>query len=105
MGHVAKKCRCQRVFLAGDACPACGLRDGFEQVELSGKGTVYSFSRVHVPTPAYKDRAPYILALVDLDGGPRVTGQVEPAEGDALEVGSSVLLTRQEDGVPWFRLG
>ncbi len=104
MGHVAKRCRCQRIFLAGDACPACGMRDGFEQIELSGKGTIYSYSRVHVPTPAYEDRAPYTLALVDLESGPRVTGQVEAAEGASIEVGSPVVLTREEGGVPWFGL-
>ena len=77
-----------------EACPACGRRrverlpscpycgtEGGDAVEVAGTGTVYSFVRVHRPlTPAAADEVPYCVATVDLDGGGRLFGRVEPPE-------------------------
>jgi len=83
-------------------CPACGRRrfprlpscpycaaEGGDDVEVPGTGTVYSFVRVHrALTPASADEVPYCVATVDLDGGGRIHGRVEPPE--ATEIGLSV---------------
>ncbi len=72
-------------------CPACGNSD-FSPVELAGRGTIYSFTRVHLGTELFKDKTPYLLAIVELEGGARVTGRVlEPGEGEA-RVGQTVEL-------------
>lgn len=97
---------CSRLFLSGasaPACPSCGRREGIAETSLSGKGTLYSFTRVHVPTPRFQDKAPYVLALVDLAEGARVTCQIETADPAGLTVGASVAFASLTDGVPVFR--
>lgn len=98
---------CGRKFVGGTACPSCGRREGLEPTLFSGRGTVYSFSRVHVPTPAHQARAPYILALVDLEEGTRLTCQIEagdPAAVAAIAIDAKVTFDREEAGVPIFQL-
>jgi len=105
MELAGKRCSgCSRRFVGGSACPSCGLRDGLEDLLFSGRGKVYSFSRVHVPTPAHQARAPYLLALVDLDEGARVTCQIEAPDPAAVAIDGRVLFDREEGGVPMFRV-
>lgn len=56
------------------ACPKCASRD-LRETALPETGTVASFTEVHVPTPAFADDAPYVVAVVDF-GAVRLTGQV-----------------------------
>jgi hypothetical protein len=53
-------------------CPACEAWD-VEWRESPGRGTLYSFTIVHRPMKGWEARAPYVLAMVDLDEGPRLT--------------------------------
>lgn len=49
-------------------CPACYSSE-HEWALLSGRGAVYSFSVVHhVTAAAFKEDAPYVVALVTLEG-------------------------------------
>lgn len=50
-------------------CPFCGSQS-VSYVESSGLGTVYSFTVVRRGSGAYRDAAPYILAMIELDEGP-----------------------------------
>jgi len=65
-------------------CPAC--RGRVEPAEFGPAGTVWSATVVHVSLPGRK--APYALAYVDLDAGPRVLAQ--PAGNTPLRVGQRV---------------
>jgi uncharacterized OB-fold protein len=57
------------------ACYACGSRS--LRVEPQPKtGTVVSYTEVRTPPPALADRAPYTVAIVELDSGARLTGRV-----------------------------
>src|SRR5882757_209972 len=59
-------------FMPRYLCPEC-WSDDLEWVESSGRGRVHSFSVVHrAPTPVHMANAPYVIALVDLDEGPRM---------------------------------
>lgn len=51
------------------------------EVQLGGKGEVYSFTTVTDPPAGYEEQAPYILALVKLDEGPMVTAQLTDLDG------------------------
>lgn len=79
---------CGRARLpAMPTCPDCGDRR-FEAVAVAGTGTVYSRIRVHRALhPDRVDEVPYTVAAVDLDGGGRIFGRVEPdgAIGDRVE--------------------
>jgi uncharacterized OB-fold protein len=63
-------------------CPACGGRDA-SPTEVSGRGTVYSFTVNHQPWDG--DAEPYVIGVVELDeqDGLRLTTnliEVDPAE-------------------------
>jgi uncharacterized protein len=71
-------------------CPQCNSLS-IEVVQLSGRGTLYSYSVLHYPQhPAFD--YPVLAALVDLDEGVRLVSNltgVEPVDiriGMALEV-------------------
>jgi uncharacterized OB-fold protein len=68
-------------------CPAC-WSDDVADVVLSGRGTLYSFSEVHMnPMPPFGDQVPYIAALVDLEEGPRLATRLVDVEADDVESG------------------
>lgn len=57
-------------------CPGCGGFDSV-QVVIPGTGRVHASTVVRWPAhPAFADLVPYVVALVDLDAGPRVVGRV-----------------------------
>lgn len=58
------------------ACRACG-GTAFTWTEMSGRGTVFSFVVYHrVYHPAFKDKVPYVLAVIALEEGPRIASNV-----------------------------
>jgi len=66
-------------------CPACGRADGQDPVELSTRGTVYSFTVVRQAPPGVE--VPYVLAYVDLHEQVRVMCQLSGARPEDYEVG------------------
>jgi hypothetical protein len=71
-------------------CPKC-LDEGTEWVTLSGRGTIYSWIIVHRPQhPAFFADAPYNVAIVELEEGPRLHTNVVECPNDALRIGLPV---------------
>jgi uncharacterized OB-fold protein len=67
-------------------CPECWSEDLVWE-EVTGRGTLYTFSTVFVnDLPPFADRLPYVVAIVDLDEGPRVLTNIVDCEPDALYV-------------------
>jgi uncharacterized OB-fold protein len=66
-------------------CPSCGCRD-ISIVVASGKGFLYSYNIHHRPAPGFTP--PYVIAVVELDEGPRMmTNIVEcPQTPEALQL-------------------
>lgn len=60
-------------------------------VEASGRGTVYSYTviRQNHARP-FRDWIPYVVALVDLDEGPRLMTNVVGTDPDDVHVGMAV---------------
>ncbi|WP_235959216.1 Zn-ribbon domain-containing OB-fold protein [Nocardioides acrostichi] len=69
----------------GPACPDCGALDrGF--VVAAGTGTVFSFV-VHRHPPIPDKELPILLALIDLDEGVRMVGEVVDLAPEELRIG------------------
>ncbi len=73
----------------GPACPACGALDrGY--VVASGLGTVFSYV-VHRHPPVPGKELPIVIALIDLDEGVRMVGEVagfvRSGQDDRIEIG------------------
>lgn len=81
---IGQKClKCGRIiFPPKAACNYCSGSFEFEEVQLSGKGTVYSYTIIAgggVP-PEFEEmgkcKGSYPVAIVELDEGPRVIAQL-----------------------------
>lgn len=72
-------------------CPACGGL-AWEARPVAGTGTVHTFTVTHHPTfPGFE--SPFVVAVVDLDDGPRmVTNLVDVDPGD-VRIGMPVEVT------------
>ncbi len=66
---------CQAVFLGErENCSKCGARGNFEAFRMSTKGKLYSYCIVHRSFPGIE--VPYVSAIVDLEGGGTVKGNL-----------------------------
>lgn len=59
-------------------CAKCSTQGPFEALKLSNTGEVHVWSIIHQATPYVK--APYIAAIVDLEGGGSVNTNIEGIE-------------------------
>jgi len=81
----------KRLIPPRPACYACGGRH--LHVESQPKtGTVVSYTEVRTPPSALADRAPYTVAVVELDSGARLTGRVTLPYAET-DIGMAVRLT------------
>jgi hypothetical protein len=78
-------------------CPRCWSQDVSPTV-ASGRATLYTWSIVHQNSAPFDSRTPYILAMVDLDEGPRLMTVIEQCSVEHLHAGMSLALAfRTED--------
>jgi uncharacterized OB-fold protein len=105
----AQRCKdCGKFFTfpPQGSCPHC-LSSNYDWVALSGKGRVYSFVTYHRAWhPAYQDKIPYNVSLIDLDEGPRLVSNVVGCKHDEVKVGMPVEIVyddREEYTLPQFR--
>ena len=76
------KCKsCSSIFLGARAvCSKCGARDQLAPLKLSNKGKLYAYSIVHRSFPGVE--VPYVSAIVDLEGGGTLKGNLINVEPD-----------------------
>lgn len=55
----------------------------------SGRGTIFSYV-VHRHPPLPDNELPLVIALIDLDEGVRMVGELPGVDEDAVAIGSSV---------------
>jgi uncharacterized OB-fold protein len=86
----------KHVFYPRLSCPHCGAR-ALEWVPVSGNATVYSYTVARRAThPAFADRVPYVIAIVELDEGPRMTTNVVGCAPDDVKIGMRVRATFED---------
>ncbi len=75
------------IYYPRTCCPRC-LSPELEWQQISGTGTLYSFTIARRPTaPFWADELPQLIAMVELDEGPRLTSTLCNVEEDAIRVG------------------
>ena len=78
------------VYYPRTHCPGCLTRD-LEWRGVSGNGVVHTYTVARRPTaPPWSDDVPQLIAVVELDEGPRLTTELVNVEPDAIEVGMRV---------------
>ena len=73
-------------------CPKCRRASigKMEPIQLSGNGEVVTYTVVYDPAVGYELLTPYVLAIVKLDEGPRVTSQIVGCDPKEVKIGSRV---------------
>ena len=105
----AQRCKaCGKFFTfpPQGSCPHC-LSSDYEWIAVSGKGKVYSYVTYHRAWhPAYQDKTPYNVSLIDLAEGPRLISNVIGCKHDEVRIGMPVEIVyddREEYTLPQFR--
>ena len=76
---------CNSIFLGErEVCSNCTARGKIQPVKLSNKGKLYSYSITFRSFPGID--VPYISAIVDLDGGGTVKGNLIDCEPDTEKI-------------------
>ena len=88
-------------------CAACFSSD-VRWVQSSGRGTVWSFTVTRQNrTPGFAEDVPYVLALVELDGGVKMFTNIVGCPPQDVHIGMAVEVTfiRASDqiSVPYFK--
>ena len=82
-GHQCKKC--SAMFLGErKICAKCGNRGGLTPTRLSNQGHLYVYSIVHRSFPGID--VPYVSAIVDLEGGGTVKGNLINVDPDPEKI-------------------
>lgn len=76
---------CQAMYLGSRiACSKCGGRDRLNAVRLADTGSLYSYCIVHRSFPGID--VPYVSAIVDLDDGATIKGNLIGVEPDPEKI-------------------
>lgn len=93
-------------FYPRSTCPTCGA-GGLTWRPVSGRGSLHTFTVARRATHAkLADRVPYVIAIVELDEGPRLTSTVVGADPDTLRIGQRLVVDfedHEEISLPVFR--
>ena len=86
-------------------CPAC-MSGEFDLQEISGRGTVYTYTRIDAAPSGFEDVAPYTIAVVDLEEGGRLLGWLgESIAPDEVAIGMPVqVVPRLFEDIPEIRV-
>ncbi|HJJ57168.1 MAG TPA: Zn-ribbon domain-containing OB-fold protein [Methanocorpusculum sp.] len=68
---------CGKTFFPPRAiCPHCRREGMMSEVALSGKGKILTFTIIHSSSEQYAVFKPYVLAIIELEEGARMTSHV-----------------------------
>jgi uncharacterized OB-fold protein len=80
------------------ACYDCGSLD-HEWVEMSGRATLYTWTIAHPPLlPFFHQRAPWPIAVVQLEEGPRLVTNITGIDPEYYEIGMPLEATYEDIG-------
>lgn len=87
-------------------CPHCWGED-IDLSAATGKARVYTWSVIHQNAAPFDSRTPYVVAMVDLDEGPRLMTVLEDCPPERVQAGMDVAIAFRDDDdgftVPVFR--
>jgi uncharacterized OB-fold protein len=81
-------------------CPTCHRKSigKMEKIKLKGEGQVFSYSIVHDAPPQYELMKPYVVAIIELDEGIKITGQIIDCDSAEVHIGMKVKSTLRKLG-------
>ena len=101
---------CKMVFFPPrELCPGCWSSELSWQT-MGGRGTVWTFTEVHVAfyDDTWADDVPYVVAVIELEEGPRLLANIVEPDIASLAIGDRVeaIFEDRSEGVtlPVFRV-
>ncbi len=91
-GYVCPRCKWSDVHQV-TVCPRC--HSPLEMASYPGRGKIASFTVIHYPPKGFENQTPYVIAIVDLEDGPRVIARINGSV-EKVSIGSSVNLTESK---------
>lgn len=77
-------------FYPRELCPFCH-KTAVEWVDASGRGKIYTFTIARRSAgPAFKADVPYVVALVELEEGPRLMTNIVTSRVEDVRIGQRV---------------
>jgi uncharacterized OB-fold protein len=100
---IGAKCKkCGKLYIPPIyVCLKCNQTE-FGEVELSGRGSVRTYTTIRVPPLGFEEQVPYNIAIIGLEEGINVTARIVDKNDKELSIGTAVVFTKKEDGVHWF---
>jgi uncharacterized protein len=99
----------EEAYLLGVRCRSCGelffpkrtkcircFAEEMEEVALSKRGKVYTYTIVHHATPGYTGPLPYVVGAVELPGGIVILSPLTQCDFDKLKIGLDVELVLEK---------
>jgi uncharacterized OB-fold protein len=101
-------------------CPKCGHKQFYpralctscggdpEWLETAGTGTVHTFTVVRqFGMRPFRDELPYVVAMIELDEGPMIMGNVTDCDVEGVRIGMPVevhfVRADESTGIPYWR--
>jgi uncharacterized protein len=101
-------------------CPHCGHRQFYpralctscagepEWLECTGRGTVHTFTIIRqMGMRPFRNELPYVVAMIELDEGPLIMGNVTDCDPESVRIGQAVevhfLKAADDVGIPVWR--
>jgi uncharacterized OB-fold protein len=66
----------QKFFPPSVICPKCRSKGKVSDFQFSGKGVIETFTVIRAPPEGFEAAAPYAIAIIKLDEGTNISGQV-----------------------------
>lgn len=82
-------------------CPNCRRKGDLEDHEMSQEGKIHSYTVIRSAPTGFEDQTPYVLAIIELKEGTKVTAQITDVEPEKMRIGmevEEVLRKVSEDG-------
>jgi len=70
-------------------CPYCG-HEQLEAVELPRRGRVLTYTVIRHPPRGFEGQSPYVIAVVELEGGARMLAQLTDVNPEDVRIGMEV---------------
>ncbi len=76
-------------------CPTCGRRSigKMQRIRLKGRGKIVTYTVVHDAPTQLEMQKPYVVAIIEMDEGARITSQVIDVDPNEVKIGMPVQAT------------
>ena len=71
-------------------CAKCRRKGKIISHMFTGRGKIHTFTVIRVAPEDYEFFVPYVLAIIDLEEGAHITGQVVDVDPETIKVGQQV---------------